>query len=233
MSVKPIHPLLITDQFAVSSALLIRLLFISSFRQNSLLHFKENLYLIKTALQNNTWIHLIFKQMVFRAQETTKQSIAMCLILALTPWIAVSTIKHYLIFSLLVCLNSVSNATPELQSCLSSVIQNELISALGAPVPEDGWVSSPVYLSLLSPSGTGKWMISIGILPTDLPVKLWTKDYGLRTHGMQGSLNSFRRRITPSLPTYRWMVPWFIKRNGPHAAHNSWDFYPNITSSNI
>lgn len=41
MSVKPIHSLLITDQFAVSSAftLLDSYLLISSFRQNSLLHF--------------------------------------------------------------------------------------------------------------------------------------------------------------------------------------------------
>lgn len=74
------------------------------------------------------------------------------------------------------CLNSVSPATPELQSCLSSVIHNGVISALRAPLPEDGWVSSPAYLSLLSQSGTGKWMISIGILPTDLSVKLQTKD---------------------------------------------------------
>lgn len=37
------------------------------------------------SLQNNTWIHLIFKQMVFKAQETTKQSITMYLILAFTP----------------------------------------------------------------------------------------------------------------------------------------------------
>lgn len=149
--------------------------------------------------------------MVFRAQETTKQSITMCLILALTPWIAVSTIKHYFIFSLLVCLNSVSPATPELPSCLSSVIQNGVISALGASLPEDGWVSSPAYLSLLTQSGTGEWVISIGILPTNLSVKLQTKD----TDSWDA-----RRRITPSLPTRRGVVLWSIKRNGPYAAHS-------------
>lgn len=44
----------------------------------------------------------------------------MCLILALPPSISVSTNEHYLICSLLVCLNIASPATPALQLCLRS-----------------------------------------------------------------------------------------------------------------
>lgn len=139
----------------------------------------------------------------------------MCLILALLPSIAISTNEHYLICSLLVCLNI---ASPPLQhySCVSRVIQNGVISAQRKPLPKESWISSQAYLYHLAQSGTGKWinfcrLISI---PTDLSLKLQR----ILTHGMQGSLDSFSRRNTSSLPICKGIVPWFIKRYGPYAA---------------